>query len=168
MLLLLLGLAINGEFKESFVEKIQHNLDTQVQIQLIPFIQLVTEELSFSISKTVLLEMNCPGAKPSKKSSISAGLLGAELSPADSMTNSTVSTQSSTTLFAHACQQLSTQQRIQLNAGHTNQLCLSYQNIEQFSYFLNNKLMPNMQRIVDERDSYLESIIELEQDKVCD
>ena len=55
MLLLLLGLAINGEFKEKFIEQIQQSLETPRQIQLVPFIQLVTEDLSFSISKSLLL-----------------------------------------------------------------------------------------------------------------
>ena len=58
MLLLLLGLAINGEYKEQFVEKIQRNLDTPMQMQLVPYIQLVTEDLSFSISKTLLLHIS--------------------------------------------------------------------------------------------------------------
>lgn len=58
MLLLLLGLAINGEFKEQFIDQIQQNLDTQVQIQLVPFIQLVTEDLSFSISKSLFIQLN--------------------------------------------------------------------------------------------------------------
>ncbi len=58
MLLLLLGLTINGEFKEKFVEQIQQRLDTQVQIQLVPFIQMVTEDLGFSISKSLLVQLN--------------------------------------------------------------------------------------------------------------
>jgi hypothetical protein len=57
MLLLLLGLAINGEFKEKFIDQIQQKLETQIQIQLIPFIQMVTDDLSFSISKSILLQL---------------------------------------------------------------------------------------------------------------
>jgi len=60
MLLLLLGLTINGEFKEKFIEQIQQKLDTQVQIKLVPYIQLVTEDLGFSISKSLLVELNKP------------------------------------------------------------------------------------------------------------
>jgi hypothetical protein len=79
--------------------------------------------------------------------------------------DTSLASQSSTTSFTQACQQISNQQQMNI-AGSTNQLILNYQNIEQFNYFINNKLLPNLQRIVDERDSYLESIIELEQDKV--
>ena len=51
------------------------------------------------------------------------------------------------------------------NTPLANQLVLSYSSMDQLNYFLNTKIMQNVQRIVDERDSYLESIIELQQDK---
>lgn len=98
MLLLLLGIAINGEFKAKFIEQIQTQLETNTQMQLVPFIQLVTDDLSFSISK-------------------------------------------------------------QFNNKN------GQEQPQDLSYFLNTKLLPNIQRVIDERDLYLESIIELEQDK---
>ena len=68
----------------------------------------------------------------------------------------------STSSFTHACHQL----QLEKGPSHSNNtLVLHYQTVDQFNHFLGTKLMPNMQRIVDERDSYLESIIELEQDK---
>jgi hypothetical protein len=110
MLLLLMGLAINGEFKAKFIEQIQQQLETQAQMQLIPFIQLVTEDLSFSIGRTL-----------------------------------------SNKLF--------------IQSAHTNSHNDTNEGQETLGFFINNKLMPNIQRVIDERDSYLESIIELEQDK---
>lgn len=170
MLLLLLGLAINGEYKEQFVEKIQHNLETQVQMQLVPYIQLVTEDLSFSISKTLLLHISQNRASSQEKNGITSPVhklpnLNVDIN-SDQASNSQHSprdvSSSSTTSFTQACHQL----QLEKGPGHTNNtLVLHYQTVDQFNYFLNNKLMPNMQRIVDERDSYLESIIELEQDK---
>ena len=109
MLLLLMGLAINGEFKAKFIEQIQQQLETQTQMQLIPFIQLVTEDLSFSISCTLSSKL--------------------------------------------------------LNQSASSNLNDSNECQETLGSFINNKLMPNIQRVIDERDSYLESIIELEQDK---
>jgi hypothetical protein len=98
MLLLILGLAINGEFKARFIEQIQQQFETNTQMQLVPFIQLVTDDLNFSINRTIINKFeNCTD--------------------------------------------------------------------DNFSQFLNTRLMPNIQRVIDERDSYLETIIELEQDK---
>ncbi len=54
MLLLILGIAINGEYKQSFIEQIQTKLDTHTQMQLIPYIQMCTEDISFSISKNIV------------------------------------------------------------------------------------------------------------------
>lgn len=104
MLLLLLGLAINGEFKAKFIEQIQ-KLETHTQMQLVPFIQLVTDDLNFSINRQLSHKV------------------------------------------------------IASNCENTEGV------VEHLSEFLNGKLIPNIQRIIDERDSYLESIIELEQDK---
>ena len=58
MLLLLLGIAINGEFKEKFIEQIQQQLETHTQIHLIPYIQLVTEDVNFSVSKSILFKID--------------------------------------------------------------------------------------------------------------
>ncbi|CAF0824667.1 unnamed protein product, partial [Brachionus calyciflorus] len=115
VLLLLLGIAINGDNKEKFVEQIQNNLDTQIQLELVPYIKLVNDDISFSISKSIKLDLD------ESDSTIDKSLIS------DSI--------------------------------------IIYKNIDDLNYFLLNKLMPNVQRIVDERDSYLESIIELEQDK---
>ena len=54
MLLLILGLAINGEFKARFIEQIQQQFETNTQMQLVPFIQLVTDDLNFSINRTII------------------------------------------------------------------------------------------------------------------
>lgn len=42
---------------------------------------------------------------------------------------------------------------------------LKVNSVDELNYFINAKLLPNLKRVVDERDLYLESIIELEQDK---
>ena len=112
ILLLLLGIAINGENKERFIEQIQNNLDTHVQMELVPYIKLVNDDISFSMSKTLNLEL--------------------------------IDFESSSV--------------------HKNDLA-SFKNIDDLNLFLADKLLPNLQRIIDERDSYLENIIELEQDK---
>jgi len=80
------------------------------------------------------------------------------LSPRDTSTASC----SSAASFTASCQQLQNQAN---STKNPNQLVLAYPSLDHFNYFMNSKLIPNLQRIVDERDSYLESIIELEQDK---
>lgn len=163
MLLLLLGIAINGEFKEKFIEQIQQQLETQTQINLIPYIQLVTEDINFSVSKSILLKIDSlPFNSPTNNNTVVKTTLTLEINPTISESNiSLESNSSSTTSFTNNCQQL-------VNttiSSNTNQLILSYSNLEQLNYFINTKIMLNVQRIVDERDSYLESIIELQQDK---
>ena len=212
MLLLLLGVAINGEFKEQFVEQIQQTLDTQTQIALIPYIQLVTEDISFSISKSLLVQIDSLN-KTSSNSKSSKSLLNnnaqmtssassksvtttltleinnnltesqSQLSPSnnnetqtiantntnDNISITSVSATSSATSFTQSCQQLvnvlASSQTNNNNSHSTNSSVLNYTDVDQLNYFLNNKIIPNVQRIVDERDSYLESIIELQQDK---
>lgn len=112
ILLLLLGIAINGENKETFIEQIQNNLDTNIQLELVPYIKLVNDDISFSLSKSLNLDL------------------------IDSEPNS----------------------------AHKNDLA-TFKNVDELNLFLSDKLLPNLQRIIDERDSYLENIIELEQDK---
>jgi hypothetical protein len=194
MLLLLLGIAINGEFKESFIEQIQQQLETQIQINLIPYIQLVTEDINFSVSKSILLKIDSTTTtKPSQPTTVKTTLtleVNAnppppppltsepslnELNTCESNTSlqSNVSSTSSTTSFANQCQLLlntnansNDPTSSPMSSSHTsNQLILTYSSMDQVNYFLNTKLMQNVQRIVDERDSYLESIIELQQDK---
>ena len=128
-------------------------------MQLVPFIQLITEDCWVAISKSIRVEMNSNTDKPSRAPIIA---------PITSTTTSTVITTvmtevneqlidstSSTTSFTHQRQ----------SQTIPNQLLLSYSNPDQINYFVNYKLLAHIQRIVDERDSYLESIIELEQDK---
>ena len=203
MLLLLLGIAINGEFKEKFIEQIQQQLETHTQINLIPYIQLVTEDINFSVSKSILFKLDnlatcsAPSTShnspivilpPTVKTTLTLEING---NPAESHTPTTttmlttstslepilenetnislqsnVSTSSSTTSFTNNCQQLAASTNNSNNSNSANSaLVLSYSNLDQLNYFLNNKIMQNVQRIVDERDSYLESIIELQQDK---
>ena len=194
MLLLLLGLAINGEYKEAFIEQIQTKLDTQLQLQLVPYIQLVTEDLSFSISKSVafLQDPNCqaPAKSSGKKNQLpSIALTSSMTTMTTTLTNtlavdlnasndanenmnsprdcSIASNASSTSSFVQTCQQLTTSTMSITGGGgqltsNANATLVVYSDMQQF---INSKLLPNLQRIVDERDSYLESIIELQQDK---
>lgn len=110
MLELLLGIAISGEHKELFIEQIQ-TLDTHTQMQLVPYITKVNDDISFSISKQFKLEFNSNSTNILSKSKLKCSSL------------------------------------------------------EELNAFLNSKLIPNLQRIAEERDAYLELIIELEQDK---
>jgi hypothetical protein len=128
MLILLIGCAINGDYKEIFIDNIQQKLDTQIQIELVPFIELVTEDINFSISKNFSLAL--PQQQQSPDSSIS-----------------------STSSFIQSCQQLMhNQQNINSMQIAPNDLVM-------------NKLLNNISRITDERDLFMESIIELQQDK---
>ena len=132
MLLLLLGIAINGESKCKFVELIQTRLDTHVQMQLVSYIQAVTDELSasFSLSRSL---------------------------------NTVVANHN------HHDHQMPSARELDLHTsscggvdGNKSSFCAT---CEQLQQFLGARLMPSLQRVVDERDSYLESIIELQQDK---
>ena len=208
--MLLLGVAINGEFKEQFIEQIQQSLDTQTQIALIPYIQLVTDDISFSISKSLLVQIDSLN-KTSSNSKSSKSLLNnnaqmassasksvtttltleinnnlteshSQLSPSnnndtqtvantnsnDNISITSVSATSSATSFTQSCQQLVNvlaSSQTNANSLSNSSSVLNYTDLDQLNYFLNNKIIPNVQRIVDERDSYLESIIELQQDK---
>jgi hypothetical protein len=174
ILLILLGIAINGDLKETFIDQIQQKLDTQIQIELIPFIKFVNDDINFSISKSLLFELDselisCSNIKTESiscekqyetKKTLSNSLIIHESSNLNSVSNA-----SSTTSFMKKCQQFIDSTHQKPNQTHQNCQILKMNNLEEFNYFLNQKLMPNLQRIVDERDSYLESIIELEQDK---
>ena len=182
MLLLLLGLAINGEYKEAFIEQIQTKLDTQLQLQLVPFIQLVTEDLSFSISKSVAFLQDPNGQGPAKssgkKNQPSIALTSSMTTMTTTLTNtlavdlnasndanenmnsprdcSIASNASSTSSFVQTCQQLTTS-TMSITGGAAGQLTSNanatlvvYSDMQQF---INSKLLPNLQRIVDERDS---------------
>lgn len=120
MLVLLLGIAINGDMKETFIDQIQQKLDTNLQMELVPFIKVVNDDISFSISRSLLFDLD---AKPT---------------------------------VAKQTDQSSTK---------SNGQVLAYQSVDEINYFMNQRLLPNLQRLVDERDSYLEHIIELQQDK---
>jgi hypothetical protein len=129
MLILLIGCAINGDSKELFIENIQLNIDTQIQIELVPYIELVTEDMNFSISKNLKLALEQQQQQQSPDTSIS----------------------SSTSSFIQTCQQL-----IQNHQNNSS---------NQSNDILINKLLINIQRVIDERDLFSESIIELQQDK---
>ena len=133
MLSLLIGCAINGDSKELFIENIQMNIDTQIQIELVPYIELVTEDMSFSISKNLNLAIEQQQQQQQQQ------------------TTPDTSISSSTSSFIQTCQQL-----IQ---NHQNN------NLNQSNDILINKLLINIQRVIDERDLFSESIIELQQDK---
>jgi chromosome segregation ATPase len=116
MILLILGVALNGENKEIIIDKIQKDLDVDTQHKLIPFIQMVTDEISFSIAKNTDLIIKSENENENE-------------SPTNNSNND--KTKSTTN-------------------------CISIDT---------KKLFNNIQRIVDERDSNLELIIELQQDK---
>lgn len=151
MLILLIGCAINGDSKELFIENIQLHIDTQTQIELVPYIELVTEDMSFSISKNLKLALEHHQNNHSPDTSIS----------------------SSTSSFIQTCQQLiqNTQQTASSNSNNsnanTNGSNCNNNNNENMSPndVLINKLLNNIQRIIDERDLCSESVIELQQDK---
>ena len=139
MLILLIGCAINGDSKEHFIEKIQQNIDTHIQIDLVPFIELVTEDMNFSISKNLklALEMHSPDTSISSTSS-----------------------------FIQTCQQLiQNQQQTNNNTNNNNNGNHHQNHVQPSNDILINKLLTNIQRIIDERDLFSESIIELQQDK---
>jgi chromosome segregation ATPase len=205
ILLLLLGVAINGNLKETFIEQIQTKLNTQTQINLVPYIQLVTDDINFCLSKSIFLhlkanqteESNSPKLYSDMKmndmtssmsttptnaasnymlSSVHSGDLN-ELafcvSNANNHPTSTVSTSianlvsstSSVAMVASMSKSLVEPSSSQDAQQQVKSSSICFNSLDQLNYFLNTKLMSNIQRIVDERDSYLESIIELQQDK---
>lgn len=211
MLLLLLGLAINGEKKEMFIEQIQQKLDTQTQIQLIPYIKLVNDDINFSITKNVQVEFDhhqthqtdhdydqqsqtksMTSTSTSTTTTNSTNNLNLIHSSVNSRATSSSSDEYSDPTFVSSYSSsgdeqssLSNQQNITVietnnrtsssfsfnsiqrdAASGTQKLTrLKYANLGELNYFLNTKLIPNLQRVVDERDAYLEQITELEQDK---
>jgi hypothetical protein len=154
MLLLLLGIAINGNFKEKFIEQIQQNLDTDLQVKLVPFLSLVTDDINFAVPRSILVELG--GSEISefsntpKQQTVTNGM-GADL------VSSTLGA-----LVNNNSHDINESQDGGVN-GSTS--VLKYQSVCDVNYFLNEKLMPNLQRVVNERDSYLELITELQQDK---
>ena len=160
MLLLLLGIAINGDLKESFIDQIQQKMDTKTQLELVPYLKLVNDDINFSISKSLQI------VPDTNKTDIASSVCGGgNLSNFDfiSTKNQTVHNG-----FDHVDLVTSTIDAItnqQSSAANLQSNVLKYGHMNEINFFLSHRLMPNLQRIVDERDSYLESIIELEQDK---
>jgi hypothetical protein len=148
MLLLLLGIAIKGNFKETFIEQIQQNLDTDLQVKLVPFLSLVNDDINFAIPRSIVIELNTENEPSSSSTKQTVSDAGADL------------VSSTLDALAHHEAALGGQQ-----SENDSSSVLKYQNLCEVNYFLNERLVPNLQRIVNERDSYLEFITELQQDK---
>lgn len=133
---LLLGLAIRGENQAEFIEKIQQTLSEQTQAALVEYIKEVNENVAFSVSESIAIEL------PPRDESCSPSM--AVSSPDCSFSSSSITDRPN-------------------NVGivrNTTRLKL-----EEITEFLNARLLRQVKRVVDERDEYLEMVIELKQDK---
>ena len=196
ILLLLLGVAINGNLKETFIEQIQTKLNTQTQINLVPYIQLVTDDINFCLSKSIFLQLKANQAQieesnnnPKFYSDMKSNDMTSTTSTTTTAPNYVLSSvhSSDTNELAFCVSAANPLNSSNVNAVMNNLMVSSmtskslvesqdaqqqaksasicFNSLDQLNYFVNNNLMTNIQRIVDERDSYLESIIELQQDK---
>jgi hypothetical protein len=169
MLLLLLGIAINGDLKEAYIDQIQQRLDTELQVKLVPYLRLVNDDINFSISNSLHIELGGnetqvpPRVVDQLVSSTLSDVFATSSQHQPDGNNVQLSTVSSTTSFVAKCQQLV--QSVSESIGNPSTTVLTYQSLDEVNYFLNQRLIPNIQRIVEERDSYMETIVELKQDK---
>lgn len=144
---LLLGLAIKGDNHAKFIHKIQHTLSEQTQAKLIDFIKEVNDNVAFSVSESIVIETpplsgeNISNDNENGRNSLK-NISGDEssLSLPFCVTNNNLIGCSSTRNFT----------RLKL---------------DELNEFLNDRLLRQVKRVVDERDEYLEMVIELKQDK---
>jgi hypothetical protein len=141
-LMLIVGCAFNGDCKELFVENVQA-MDTQFQMEIVPYIELVIYDLNFSFSKALFDNVKIHAVSLAKEAK--------QAPPTNSNSNNSPdSSISSTSSLLQSCQNYALQQSVTQSHGPANYV---------------NKLMANLQRIVDERDANSELIVELRQDK---
>ena len=168
LLMLLLGIAVQGENKRSFIEHLQSEMDASVQADLVPYIQLMTsgDDLSFAMSRR-LSSSACLKQQPAttvvklqRSQSIATTHHPRCCSTLDE--NNEMATSTTTLVLSHLLSGSDHQQQ-----QHQHQQAGAADHLASLDAFFQHKLVPNVQRIVDERDSYLESIIELLQDKEC-
>ncbi len=139
ILVLMLGIAIQGDYKEQFIDGIQR-LDTNVQFQLITYIQLISmDDCQFAVSKV-------HGMNTRSQSPIDGGCGGGggSSSQSSSLSSSLITSQILTSQLMPTT----------INSSHT-----------MTNGQTSAKLMATIQRVCDERDAYAELIIELKQDK---
>lgn len=147
ILKLLLGLAIKGDNHAKFIHKIQHTLSEQTQARLIDFIKQVNDNVAFSVSESIVIEIpplsgenilnddeNC------KSNPISISGDESSRSPQSCLTNNNL-------------------------IGCSSTRNLTRLKLDELNEFLNDRLLRQIKRVVDERDEYLEMVIELKQDK---
>lgn len=139
VLVLVLGLAIRGDNQAEWIEKIQQSLSEHVQARLVEHIKEVTaENVAFSVSESIVVETS-----------------GGGMIDLDTSSPSIVVSDCSFQSTASA----STQQ----TSGPGRNLIRV--KMDELNEFLNARLLRQVRRVVDERDEYLEMVIELKQDK---
>jgi hypothetical protein len=176
VLFFILGICISGVNRDHFINQIQ-SFDTNLQLELVPYIECITDDFSFSIPKRIICNIesglssteiikhklknkSSNSKKNVRRSGIdeddNSGDISSSLTSSSNNSSDSESAKISSPSSSSSCENLANEQEgVQFN----------FKTIDDLNSFLNVKLLPNVQRIIDERDSYLESIIELKQDK---
>lgn len=169
---LLLGLAIRGDNHAVFIEKMQQSLSEHTQARLIEFIKEVNDNVAFSVSESIFVEQQTTNTSLKQKLPVEVvgdcaregtelrdteegeiGGRGVESADDCSAASPSMAVSSADCSFASSSSSLAV-------TRHIMRLKL-----EEINDFLNSRLLRQIKRVVDERDEYLEMVIELKQDK---